>query len=264
MITDHGYKVDADKEYLVTYISALEEWLVSELQYRNADHFIFGVSGGVDSAVIAFLLKRQFKDQTIGVMMPSHSHPDDLEDAKLVMESAGLNYHIVDLTKTHDALMEAVGDAYNHTGDIAKDRVISGNNSARLRMTTLYTIAQTRNGIVVGTDNAVEWYTGYFTKFGDGGVDIAPLIHLDKDEIFELARILGVPLSIIEKKPSAGLWEAQTDEDEMGVTYRALNHHLRGGTVTPHELERIQYWHERSHHKRAMPRFPKAPVRVLD
>lgn len=257
----NGVNISAEMPYLAQYITALETWLEAELQYRGADNFIFGVSGGVDSAVIAFLLKRRFKDRAIGVMMPSHSHPNDLKDAILVMEEAGLPYHVVDLTKTVDSLMEAVGDQYNHTGDVAKDRVIFGNNSARLRMTTLYTIAQTRNGVVVGTDNAVEWYTGYFTKFGDGGVDIAPLIHLDKDEIFELARILGVPQSIIDKKPSAGLWEAQTDEDEMGVTYHALNQHLRGEAVTEAERERIAYWHERSHHKRAMPRMPEKPQR---
>lgn len=244
---------------LMQYISTLETWLEDELLYRRADHFIFGVSGGVDSAVIAFLLARKFKARTIGVMMPSHSHPDDLKDAKLVMEMAGLPYHVVDLTKTHDVLMAAIGDEYNHTGDPMKDRVIFGNNSARLRMTTLYTLAQTKNGIVVGTDNAVEWYTGYFTKFGDGGVDIAPLIHLDKEDIFALAEMLGVPQQIIDKKPSAGLWEAQTDEDEMGVTYAALNRHLRGEAVSAAELERIQYWHERSHHKRAMPRLPVKP-----
>lgn len=246
-------------EVLEQYIVTLETWLEAELLYRRADNFIFGVSGGVDSAVIAFLLARKFKDRAIGVMMPSHSHPNDLNDAKLVMEAAGLSYHIVDLTTTHDTLMAAIGDEYNHTGDITKDRVIFGNNSARLRMTTLYTLAQTRNGVVVGTDNAVEWYTGYFTKFGDGGVDIAPLIHLDKDEVFALAKMLGVPQSIIDKKPSAGLWEAQTDEDEMGVTYDALNRHLRGEKVTDAELERIHYWHDRSHHKRAMPRFPAKP-----
>lgn len=247
------------QQALKDYIETLEAWLEAELLYRGADTFIFGVSGGVDSAVIAFLFARKFKDRAIGIMMPSHSHPNDLDDAKLVMEKAGLPYHVVDLTKTHDSLMAAIGNEFNHTGDLAKDRVILGNNSARLRMTTLYTIAQTRNGVVVGTDNAVEWYTGYFTKFGDGGVDIAPLIHLDKDEVFALASLLNVPQSIIDKKPSAGLWDAQTDEDEMGVTYDALNRHLRGEKVTDAELERINYWHNRSHHKRAMPRFPVKP-----
>ena len=244
---------------LEQYITTLEIWLETELQYRQADNFIFGVRGGVDSAVIAFLLARKFKARAIGIMMPSHSHQNDLNDAKLVMEAAGLPYHVVDLTQTHDTLMAAIGEAYNHTGDTMKDRVIFGNNSARLRMTTLYTVAQTRNGVVVGTDNAVEWHTGYFTKFGDGGVDIAPLIHLDKDEVFALAKMLGVPQQIIDKKPSAGLWEAQTDEDEMGVTYAALNRHLRGEAVTEAELARISYWHDRSHHKRAMPRFPEKP-----
>ena len=247
-------------EYLYEYVHELEAWLEGELSYRGAENFVFGVSGGVDSAVIALLLARNFQDRAIGVMMPSHSHPNDLDDAKLVMEHADLPYHVVDLTETLDTLMAAIGPEYDKTGDVSRDRVIFGNSSARLRMTTLYTIAQTRNAVVVGTDNAVEWYTGYFTKFRDGGVDIAPLIHLDKDEIFALARILGVPDKIIDKKPSAGLWEAQTDEDEMGVTYRALNQHLRGEPVTKAEAERIAFWHERSHHKRAMPRFPGKPL----
>ncbi len=247
--------------YLERYIEYLETWLESELCYRQADTLIFGVSGGVDSAVIAFLLARKYAQKTLGVMMPSHSHHNDLDDAKLVMESAKLPYHVVDLTKTHDQLMQAIGESLTHTGDPQKDRVIMGNASARLRMTTLYTIAQVKNGIVVGTDNAVEWHTGYFTKFGDGGVDIAPLIHLDKDEIFELAKILGVPQKIIDKKPSAGLWDAQTDEDEMGVTYKELNRHLKGESVSAKALERIHYWHNRSHHKRAMPRFPDEPQR---
>ena len=100
-------------KYLENYIIELENWLEAELHYRQAENFIFGVSGGVDSAVIAFLLKRRFADRSLGVMMPSHSHPDDLHDAKLVMTEAGLPYHIVDLTETHNQLMQAVGNNYN-------------------------------------------------------------------------------------------------------------------------------------------------------
>ncbi len=239
------------------YMETLLDWLEGELKYRKAEAFVFGVSGGVDSAVIAFLLAKRFKEQSLGVMMPSHSHPKDLDDAKLVMDAAGLPYHIVDLTSTHTTLMKAIGTHYGELEDETKNRVIIGNTSARLRMTTLYTIAQTQNALVVGTDNAVEWYTGYFTKFGDGGVDINPLIHLDKDEVYELAELLGVPDEIIHKPPSAGLWEAQTDEDEMGTTYKMMNRHLKGLEIPEKDREVIAYWHNRSHHKRAMPRTPE-------
>lgn len=245
---------------LSQYLTYLASWLEKELCYRNAKNFIFGVSGGVDSAVVAGIMARYFPDKALGILMPSHSNPQDLVDAELVMTHFNLPYHIVDLSATFDQLMLAVGEKYNRTGDESKDRVIRGNNSARLRMTALYTVAQVTNGIVVGTDNAVEWYTGYFTKFGDGGVDIAPLIHLDKAEVFTLAKLIDVPQSIIDKKPSAGLWDSQTDEGEMGVTYDALNRHLRGESVSDTELERIQFWHERSHHKRALPRMPNKPM----
>ncbi len=245
---------------LSQYLTYLVTWLSEERDYRQAEKFVFGVSGGVDSAVIAGIMAHYYPDEAMGVLMPSHSNPQDLADAICVMEHFKLPYHIVDLSATFDQLMTAVGSRYNHIGDESKDRVIRGNNSARLRMTALYTVAQVLNGIVVGTDNAVEWYTGYFTKFGDGGVDIAPLIHLDKAEVFTLAKLLNVPQKIIEKKPSAGLWDSQTDEGEMGVTYDALNRHLRGETVSADELAKIQFWHERSHHKRALPRMPKKPA----
>lgn len=244
-----------------SYIEYLGEWLKEELIYRQANHFVFGMSGGVDSAVVAFLLAKFFPEHSLGVMMPSHSHPQDLLDGELVMEACALPSLTVDLTETHRTLLNAIevsGREYIEHFDEERTRVLYGNMSARLRMTTLYTIAQAKNSIVVGTDNAVEWHTGYFTKFGDGGVDIMPLFHLNKDEVYEMAHLLAVPEKIIQKKPSAGLWEAQTDEEEMGTTYAMLNKVLRGAVVPEKDREVIAFWHERSHHKRALPRTPKA------
>lgn len=243
------------------YIDYLTQWLGEELAYRGANRFIFGISGGVDSAVIAGLLAKAYPKQSLGVVMPCHSNPQDEADAELVMEHYQLPLHRVDLTATHTLIKEAIGPLYNHHSDAKEDRVVNGNLAARLRMTTLFTIAQVEGGIVVGTDNAVEWYTGYFTKFGDGAADIVPLLHLNKDDIYEMAALLDVPKKIIEKEPSAGLWEAQTDEDEMGTTYQMLNRHLLGESVPPEDEKVIAYWHERSHHKRMMPRTPK-PYRI--
>ncbi len=239
------------------YIDYLTQWLSGELAYRGADNFVFGISGGVDSAVVAGLLARSYPSHSLGVVMPCHSNPQDEADARLVMEHYQLPLHKVELTDTHTMLKEAIGAPYNSHPDEKENRVVNGNLAARLRMTTLFTIAQVNGGVVVGTDNAVEWYTGYFTKFGDGAADIAPLLHLNKEEIYEMAQLLEVPQSIIEKTPSAGLWEEQTDEGEMGTTYQMLNRHLLGESVPPEDEKVIAYWHERSHHKRMMPRTPK-------
>lgn len=130
---------------------------------------------------------------------------------------------------------------------------------ARLRMIALFTTAQSHRSIVLGTDNAAEWLTGYFTKFGDGAADVLPLAGLRKEQVFELGRYLGVPQSVLEKKPSAGLWAGQTDEAEMGVTYAEIDAYLRGETVNPQALQQIRFWHNRSHHKRMLPPKPKSP-----
>lgn len=162
--------------------------------------------------------------------MPCKSDGKDEEDANLVVEGSGINSLTVDLTEGHDLIFNNIQEQINAKSDLNADRkkLADANLRARLRMSTLYTIATNYNYLVVGTDNAAEWYTGYFTKYGDGGVDLVPLLHYTKTEVREMAKELGVPNRIINKAPSAGLWEGQTDEGEMGVSYDTIDAFLRG------------------------------------
>lgn len=240
------------------YVDHLIEWLHEERKSRNLDGFVVGLSGGVDSAVVSCLLAKADVKNSFAVMMPCYSNAADLSDAKHVLDVCKLNHMIVDLSTTHAMFYQAVGNQVLQGRSDDETKIIDGNIRARLRMTTLYAIAQARNALVVGTDNQVEWQMGYFTKYGDGGVDVVPLFHLMKDEVYDLARYLGVPQSIIDKKPSGGLWEEQTDEGEIGLSYDEMNRAFRGEPVPSNVQSIITQWHDRSQHKREMPKIPKA------
>src|SRR5699024_5544865 len=144
-----------------------------------------------------------------------------------------LDYLTIDLTKTHEVLYGEVQknikieNAWNEE----LNRISDANLRARLRMSTLYTVATNYRYLVVGTDNASEWYTGYFTKYGDGGVDLLPIVDLTKEEVREMAKHLGVPAEVVYKKPSADLWVGQTDEEEMGTTYEQIDAYVKGRTI---------------------------------
>ncbi|KUO61304.1 MAG: NAD(+) synthetase [Gracilibacter sp. BRH_c7a] len=235
-------------------IDVVVRWLQQKSEDAHTKGLVCGISGGVDSAVVAALCQKAFPNDSLGVIMPCHSNPVDREDALLVAGTLGLEVIEVDLGDAHSIIYEKV-----ETGLDAKDypdyrrKVGQGNLKARLRMATIYSVANLRNYLVVGTDNAAESYTGYFTKYGDGGVDLLPISSLTKTEVRSWAKVLGLPESIVTRIPTAGLWQGQTDEKEMGLTYDMIDKYLSGGNIPEDAISRIEHLHKISEHKRQMP-----------
>lgn len=234
-------------------VEQITNWLQTQVKSAHMNGLLVGVSGGLDSAVVAYLIKRAFPKDSLGVIMPLKSNPVDIEHANLVVESCGIKNLTIDLTKTHKTLYSAVETAIQVEDTITtlnNAQLADANLRARLRMSTLYTIATHYNYLVVGTDNASEWYTGYFTKYGDGGVDLLPITPFTKGEVQNLAKYLQVPDEVINKAPSADLWSGQTDEAEMGTTYEYIDAYLKGEDIPKRDRELIESMHERTRHKR--------------
>ncbi|KNF09245.1 NH(3)-dependent NAD(+) synthetase NadE [Gottschalkia purinilytica] len=224
-------------------------WIKEKVNEAGCKGLVFGLSGGIDSAVIAGLSKKAFPKDSLGVIMPCHSNPEDEEHARLVAKSLDINIIKVDLTNTFDVYTSELGFIENN-------RLATSNIKPRLRMTTLYYYAQLNNYLVVGSSNKSEITIGYFTKHGDSGVDILPIADLVKEEVKELAKYLQIDEAIISKPPSAGLWENQTDEDEMGFGYEELDSYIKGKNVDDISKEtryKIEKMNKISEHKRKFP-----------
>lgn len=232
-------KIDLVTEELV-------QWLQEKVKDARAEGLVFGLSGGIDSAVIAGLARRAFPDNSIGVIMPCHSDPVDEEHGILVAKSLELETTKVDLSNSFDVLLESMKVE-------SKSKMAISNLKPRLRMTTLYYLAQNNNYLVVGSSNKSEYTVGYFTKHGDSGVDLLPLASFVKSEIRELARHLEIPEIIIEKPPTAGLWANQTDEEEMGFGYDVLDKYIKTGEGPEEITLKIDRMYKSSGHKREYP-----------
>lgn len=230
----------------------ISDWIRDQVQVAGAAGVTVGLSGGVDSACVAALAKQALgRDAVVGVLMPCHSDPIDTQYAHMAAETFDLEILTVDLTPVYDALVAALPPT--------DQRLAQANLKPRLRMTTLYYVANVRNHLVAGTGNKSELMVGYFTKHGDGGVDLLPLGDLYKREVYDLARELETPQPILDRPPTAGLWAGQTDEDEMGLTYDTLERTLTtltiGGDhgVDQPTLDKVRRMMTTSAHKRALP-----------
>jgi NAD+ synthase len=269
---------------LTKYASLADEiagWLRFQMEQVGASRLVLGLSGGIDSAVVCALSTMAAgPSRVIAAIMPIHSRPEDMRDAEMVASAFEVIPRVIDLVPAHDALIAAMPDE-NTAGledanvdparQATRRQLARANVKPRLRMTTLYYLANRYNGLVVGTGNKTELAIGYFTKYGDGGVDILPLGDLDKSAVRSLARALGVPEPVISKPPSAGLWEGQTDEAEIGLTYADLDRALAsfaggeiGESLAPDTTDRISALITASEHKRRpIPVFRRDTVDVV-
>jgi NAD+ synthase len=244
-------------------VQGLANWLRERLQESGARGFVFGLSGGIDSAVVAGLCRLAAPQRVLGVLLPCYSHPQDEVDARLAATALNIPVARVPLDAAFDALVAALRSGVKglpaevESVDI-KQQVPEANIKPRLRMTSLYFIANSLDYLVAGTGNRSELTLGYFTKYGDGGVDILPIGGLLKSEVREVARELGIPEPIITKPPTAGLWMGQTDEDEMGFSYEMLERYLADGpSAVPAQIAaRIEQLRRSSEHKRRLVPVP--------
>jgi NAD+ synthase len=229
-------------------INAISQWIKDQVEQANAKGVVVGLSGGLDSAVVAALAKRSLKDKVLGLILPCHSQKEDAEDANIVASYLQLETCTIDLTSAYDSLIAILPSA---------DKNTTANIKPRLRMINFYYFASLKNYLVAGTGNKSEISVGYFTKYGDGGNDILPLGDLLKSQVIEIARKLALPEAIINKPPSAGLWPGQTDEGELKITYEQLDQAISDitsnrGKETPHDIRsRVEELIKSSEHKRA-------------
>ena len=225
-------------------VAFIKEMLASS----GAKGIVFGNSGGKDSALVAALCSFATKN-LLGVIMPCASKRnfgEDKEDGLAVAAKYGVETLVVDLTKTREELIGSI--------DLPlESKAALSNIAPRLRMTTLYAIGAQKGCLVAGTGNRSERYMGYFTKWGDGACDFNPIADLCATEVFDFLRYLGAPDHVVTKAPSAGLFEGQTDEKEMGVTYAEIDAFLHGEKVSPEAQAIIERYHRASLHKMILP-----------
>ena len=228
----------------------ISQWIKTKVEEAKAKGVVVGLSGGLDSSVVAALVKKALGDNVLGLIMPCQSNPIDEEDALLVVSRLNLKIEKVSLDVTYSKLLETLPFG---------NKLALANLKPRLRMLILYYFANSLNYLVAGTGNKSEIMAGYFTKYGDGGVDILPIGGLLKTEVRALAKEFNLPKKVLEKAPTAGLWPEQTDEDELGLTYHDLDEilkRLESNEITnlPQKLViKVKKLVEISQHKRMLP-----------
>jgi len=252
-------ELDARRDHLAGFVR-------DQVDAAGVDRAVVAISGGVDSGLVTGLTVEALGPERVhGLVMPSEVNDEDtMSDAERVAETFDIASEVIEI----GPIVEAVTDAYPAAAD---DRMATGNVRVRTRAVLNYYVANHEGGLVVGTGNRTEALVGYFTKYGDGAVDCLPMANLYKQQVRQLARHVGVPESVAERTPTAGMWVGQTDEAELGVEYDTLDSilalHVEGGApvsatvetlgVPESVVENVRALYDQSAHKR---RFPPAPA----
>lgn len=237
----------------------IELFLREQLSKANADGFVFGLSGGIDSAIIAQICANSFKSNSLALIMPDSkvSPKEETEDALHLVDNLHLNYKLIDINLIHAQFANS----------IEPDQRALGNLRARIRANILYYYANLNNYLVIGSSDKSEYMIGYFTKFGDGSADVLPIASLYKTQVRELARHLKIKDSIIVKKSSPHLWQGHLAEEELGISYEeidvilycmvdksmTLEDTVKTTQIPIEKIQKIYQMYKNSQHKRIMP-----------
>ena len=259
-------KIDVEKTK-----NNITEFVQNKVSEANADGLVVGLSGGIDSTVAAFLACEAVgKENVFGVVLPSTTTPtEDKLHGTTIAQLLGINYK--------EMAIDSILNEFLSVAQLEEDILAIGNLKARIRMSIIYFYANSKNYLVCGTGNKSEISIGYFTKHGDGACDIEPIGDLYKTDVYELAKYLEVPQEIIDKPPRAGLWNNQTDEDEIGMTYKLLDKILyrfiekeidadsiaKELDIEVNEVNDIINRVERNQHKTQVPESPKKTLMVI-
>jgi len=238
----------------------IETFLKNAVLRSKADGVIFGLSGGIDSTVVAYLAAKIFGKKALGLVMPDStiSPSSETGDALKVVGELKLDYKLIDIDVIHKI----------YSNHLEPDERALGNLRARIRSNIIYYYANLKNYLVLGTSDKSEYSIGYFTKFGDGSADLLPISKLYKTQLREFAKILGVPNNIITKKSSPNLWKEHVAEEELGITYEEIDSILyclekrltideiiKKTEIKKESVEKIYHMHEKSWHKRLPPKM---------
>lgn len=228
-------------------VTLVIDWIKKYVENSGANGVVIGNSGGKDSAVVIGLCAKALgKDRVLTIAMPCSSSSQDLEDAKLVADAFDVQMLTIELTNTYSTLTSSIEEKIKET----IPNYSSINIRPRLRMTTLYAIAQTNGYLVAGTGNLCEGFVGYTTKWGDNASDFNPLAEFSVREVLDIGKIIGVPSKILEKAPNDGLGSG-SDENKLGVKYSQIEDYIKNGTCGNAEADlKIEKLHKASQHKR--------------
>ena len=252
------------------HVALIESFIAHQVEESGRKGVVLGLSGGVDSALVAKLCADAIgPKRVLALALPEGNGGGDVEDARAYAVELGVSFRTLDIAPIVAGLEKGLKPGRS-------ERVARGNLRARIRMTVLYFVANTEDRLVIGTGNKSEILVGYFSKWGDGGVDFLPIGDLYKTQVRAMARHLGVPKAIIDKTPTAGLWPGQTDEGELGIAYAELDRILLGielqmdpdaiaekAGVSEERVHRVEKLVAASVHKRKMPLIPKLGIRTV-